>query len=107
MSNEIENMNSNKVWTLVPRAEANGKIMTGKWTLKEKPNGQLKARWCARGFPEPFADQKYADFLPATTMRLLLALAATNKLLIQHVDITTAFLHVEIDCQLYIEQPHG
>ena len=107
MNEEINNMIRNKVWTLVPRIEAMGKIMTGKWALKEKPNGQLKARWCARGFSEPFADDTYADVLPPTSMRMLLALAAGHNLYIRHVDITAAFLHAEIDRPIYIEQPHG
>lgn len=107
MDVEIENMNRNKVWTLVPRSHAQGKIMTGKWVLKEKSDGQLKARWCARGFSEPYADKTYADVLPATTMRMLLALAALRNLQIRHVDITAAFLHADLDCSMFIEQPHG
>ncbi|KAI0998374.1 hypothetical protein K3495_g9820 [Podosphaera aphanis] len=50
---EMENIERNKVWTRVPCSEAMGKIMTGKWALKEKQNGELKASWCARGFSEP------------------------------------------------------
>ncbi|KHJ30956.1 putative serine threonine protein kinase domain protein [Erysiphe necator] len=33
---KMENMKINKVWILVPRSGAMGKIMTGKWALKEK-----------------------------------------------------------------------
>ncbi|KAI1007745.1 hypothetical protein K3495_g476 [Podosphaera aphanis] len=69
---ELDNMNRNNVWTLVPRPEANGKLMTGKWTLKENSDGTFKARWCARGFSEPFADDTYADVVLPTTMRMLL-----------------------------------
>lgn len=104
---ELENMDRNQVWKLVPRSEANGKLMTGKWILKEKSDGKLKARWCARGFSEPFVDDTYAEVLPPTTMRMLLSLAATNNLHIRHIDITAAFLHAEIDHPIYIEQPHG
>ncbi|KAI0992868.1 hypothetical protein K3495_g15316, partial [Podosphaera aphanis] len=104
---ELDNMNRNNVWTLVPRSEAEGKLMTGKWTLKEKSDGTFKARWCARGFSEPFADDTYADVLPPTTMRMLLAYASTNDFHIRHVDITAAFLHADIDRPIYIEQPHG
>ncbi|KAI0991864.1 hypothetical protein K3495_g16323, partial [Podosphaera aphanis] len=81
--------------------------MTGRWSFKEKSDGTLKARWCARGFSEPFADNTYADVLPPTTMRLLLAFAACKNLHIRHIDITAAFLHADIDRPLYIEQPHG
>lgn len=103
----MENMSRNEVWTLVPRSEVKGKIMTGKWDLKEKSDGQLKARWCARGFTEPYADNTYAEVLPPTTMRMLLAYAALKNLHIRHVDVTAAFLHADIDTPIYIEQPHG
>lgn len=79
INDEINNMTRNNVWTLVPRTEAIGHIMTGKWTLKEKSDGKLKARWCARGFSEPSAENTYADVLPPTTLRMLLALAALKK----------------------------
>ncbi|KAI0999571.1 hypothetical protein K3495_g8626 [Podosphaera aphanis] len=81
--------------------------MTGIWSLKEKSDGQLKARWCARGFSEPYAHDTYADVLPPATMRMLLALAALKNLHISHVDITAAFLHAEIDTPIFIEQLHG
>lgn len=100
---ELDNMKRNKVWTLVPRSEANGHIMTGKWTLKQKSDGTFKARWCARGFSEPYADDTYAEVLPPTTMRMLLAFAAKKNLHIRHVDITAAFLHADIDRPIYIE----
>ncbi|KAI0998563.1 hypothetical protein K3495_g9634 [Podosphaera aphanis] len=75
--------------------------------LTEKSNGKLEARWCARGFSEPFADDTYADVMPPATMRILLALAAWNNLHIRHVDITVAFLHADLDTLIYIEQPHS
>ncbi|KAI1002498.1 hypothetical protein K3495_g5706 [Podosphaera aphanis] len=84
-----------------------GKIMTGKWTLKQKSDGELKVRWCALGFSEPFADHTYADVLPPTTLRMLLAFAALKNLHIRDVDITAAFLHADIDQPINIEQPHG
>lgn len=107
MDKEIDNMTQNNVWNLVPRSEAMGKLMTGKWIFKEKQNRQRKARWCARGFSEPFINDTYADILPPTTKRILLAFAAHNNYHIRHVDITAAFLHADIDCPIYIEQPHG
>lgn len=106
MNKEIDNMNRNKVWTLVPLCEANKQVMIGKWSLKEKSDGTLKARWCARGFSESFADNTFADVPPPTTKWMLLAFAACKSLYIRHVNITTAFLHADLDRPLYIEQPH-
>ncbi|POS83503.1 hypothetical protein EPUL_005004, partial [Erysiphe pulchra] len=61
----------------------------------------------SREFSEPFADNTYADILPPSTMRMLLAFVASNNLKIRHVDITAAFLHADLDYPIYIEQPHG
>lgn len=77
--------------------------MTGIWPLKEKPDGQLNAR----GFSEPYVDNTYADVLPPTTMRILLALAASRNLNSSHVDITSAFLRAKIDTPICIQKPHG
>ncbi|KAI1006898.1 hypothetical protein K3495_g1323 [Podosphaera aphanis] len=74
--------------------------------LKKKSDGTLKARWCARGFSEPFADNTYADVLPPNAMRMLPAFAAYRNLHIRHVDITAAFLHADLYRPLHIEQPH-
>lgn len=107
MGKEMENLTRNNIWTLVPRSEAKGELMTGKWALKLKSDGQLKARWCARGFTEPYADNTYAELPPPTTVRMLLVFPSLNNFHIRHVGITAAFLHAEIDCPVYIEQPHG
>lgn len=80
--------------------------MIGLWNLKEKSDKTLKARWCAQGFIESFAENTYADVLHPTTMRMLFAFAASNDLFIRQIDITTAFLHVELYNLLYIEQSH-
>ena len=105
MEAELANMAEHHVWDLVPRAEAN-KVMTGLWVFREKETGP-KARWCARGFNEPFADDTYADVLPAATMRLLFAFAASKRYHLRHVDVTAAFLHAPLDVPIYVEQPHA
>jgi len=40
----MDNMARKQVWQLVPRAEANGRVMGGRWVLKDKPDGNVKAR---------------------------------------------------------------
>lgn len=73
---EIDNMTRDKVWTLIPRSETKGPIMTGKWTFTEKSDSILKARWCVRKFSEPFADDTHVQVLPTTSLQMLLAFAA-------------------------------
>jgi hypothetical protein len=40
-------------------------------------------------------------------MRILLAFAASHSFKLRHIDITAAFLHSNIDTEIYVEQPHG
>lgn len=94
-------MFENRFWKRVSKTEANSKLLTGKWISKENLNGSSKARWWARGFSEPFAVDTYAEELPPTSMRMLLAYAANYKLYIRHVDIITALPHAEIDRLMY------
>ena len=104
---EMDNMTSNHVWDLVPRTSVTSKVLTGRWVMREKESTkELKARWVARGFGEVTADT-YASVLPATTARVLFAYAASNRFKIRHVDVVAAFLHSDIDEDIYIEQPHG
>jgi len=103
---EMDNMTANNVWELVPRASVTGKVLTGRWVMKEKSPTESKARWVARGFGE-ISDDTYASVLPATTLRVLLAHAASKRYHIRHVDVVAAFLHAPIDEDIWIEQPHG
>jgi len=80
--------------------------MQGRWVLKERDD-ICKARWVIRGYGEVDADNTYASVLSAITMRLLLALAAAKHLKLRHIDITAAFLHSNMDSEIYVEQPHG
>lgn len=106
MNNETDSMPRNKVWILVPRSETTGHIMTGKWALKEKSDGQRKVRCRTRGFSELYAKSTYADVLPPTTLRKLLDFTALKDLCIRHVDITVAFLHADLGNPIYIEHHH-
>ncbi|MCO5584252.1 hypothetical protein L7F22_038176 [Adiantum nelumboides] len=112
MKDEIDSLQKNNTWTLVPLPPAR-KPISCKWVLRRKlhPDGSVaryKARLVARGFSQ-IAGLDYGDtFSPVLRMssfRLLLALAATLDLEIFHLDVQTAFLHGELPEELYIEQP--
>ena len=42
-----------------------------------------------------------------TTIRVLLALAASHNLLIHQMDVKTAFLNRDLEEEIYMEQPDG
>ena len=106
LQTEMDNMATNDVWELVPRSSVTGRVLTGRWVMKEKSPTEFKARWVARGYGE-ISDDTYASVLPATTLRVLLAHAASKRFHIRHVDVVAAFLHSPIDEDIWVEQPHG
>lgn len=107
MQKELDAMHELNVWTLTSRRSLppGTKIMTGTWVLRQKSNGMLKARWCARGFDEPGVDAVYADVLQAVSMRLFFAYAAQNNYAVRHIDVTSAFLNAPLDTPIYLQQP--
>lgn len=58
LNDEIQSMHDNVVWDLVPRSQANGRLITGRWVLGVKEDGYYKARWVARGFNEPLSEDQ-------------------------------------------------
>lgn len=96
----------------VPRDHA---PLTAKWVfdIKQRPNGTVaryKARLVARGFLQVEGRDYRETFSPTvkmSSMRLVLALAAHKDLELDHIDIKCAFLHGDIDCDIYMRPPQG
>ena len=113
MDEEIKSMMKNEVWNLVQRPKTN--VVTCKWLFrtKRKPNGEIdryKARLVARGFSQINGidyTETYAPVVDGTTVRLLFAYAAVEKLLVAQFDVKTAFLYGSLEEIIYIEQPRG
>ena len=42
-----------------------------------------------------------------SSIRVVLSLAASPDLEIEHIDVKTAFLHYDLDKDFYMEQPKG
>lgn len=113
MKEEISSLKKNQVWVLVDRPENN--IVTNKWVLKikRKPNGEVeryKARLVARGFTQIQGidyTETYAPVADMTSIRMLFAYAAIERLKIAQFDVKTAFLYGTLDETVYMEQPEG
>ncbi|RDX85859.1 putative helicase CHR10, partial [Mucuna pruriens] len=96
-------------WELV--SLPSGKKAIGcRWifAIKVGPNGtvdRLKARFVAKG-----NTQVYDTFTPVakiTTIRLLLAMVVIRHWPLHQLDIKNAFLHGDLDEEIYTEQPPG
>jgi len=112
MKQEFDALQANKTWTLVPRPPS-ARVITGKWVFKHKFNldGTLelyKARWVVRGFNQrPGIDfgETFSPVIEPTTIRTVLTLVATNNWPAHQLDVSNAFLHGNLQEQVYSQQP--
>lgn len=111
---ETKSLNQNNTWILCDLPEGKNAI-DKKWVFKLKKNpesqeSQYKARLVAKGFTQKWGEDYNDTFAPVaryTTLRALLAVAASKKLQVSHYDVKTAFLNGDIDEELYMKQPEG
>ena len=68
----------------------------------------FKARLVAQGFWQKHGIDHFDTYAPVartTTVRLLVALASIHNLVIDQMDVKTAFLYGELDEEVYMKQP--
>ena len=79
-------------------------------TLRDGTIERFKARFVVKGFSQVKGFDYFQSFsatLRATSFRILLSLAAGQKLKLEHFDVTNAFTQSEIDTEIYVEPPKG
>ena len=114
MQAEIDELERQNTWSLTPLPH--DKIpLRGRWVYKLKTDlqGQItkyKARSVVKGFNQvPGVD--YSETFSTTcrpeSYRLIFILAMHNKWHLNQYDVKNAFIHAEIDHDIYVEQPHG
>ncbi|KAK9185737.1 hypothetical protein WN943_026096 [Citrus x changshan-huyou] len=114
MKDEIIALEQNQTWELVPKPK-DVKPISCRWVYKIKhcPDGSIeryKARLVARGFSQQYELDYNETFSPVaklTTIRVLLALAANKSWNLWQMDVKNAFLHGELDREIYMIQPMG
>jgi hypothetical protein len=111
---EIQSLIRNGTWVLA-KLPPGRKAIGCRWVfvIKRKSDGTVdryKARQVAQGFSQrPGFDvfDTYASTLKWPTLRAILGNAALEDLEIESIDISSAFLHGEIDTEIYMKQPEG
>ena len=117
MEREISDLIKHDTWELVSIDDVptDRKIVKSRfvYTIKYNRDGtveRFKSRFVACGYSQVKDIDYSATFsatLRHTSLRLLMAIAAGNKLKLDHFDVTSAFTQSKIDAEIYVEPPPG
>lgn len=114
MKEEIQALEANNTWILVPLPEGK-KPIGSKWVYKVKRHAdgtieRHKARLVAKGYNQ----QEWVDYLDTfspvanmVTVKAILALATIQKWHMHQLDISNAFLNGELSEEVYMSLPLG
>jgi hypothetical protein len=105
---------ANDTWNLV-KQEPWMKVIPCKWVFTIKTNAKgiperFKARLVAGGHRQTEGidyDETYAPVSRLATMRTMLAVAAHKAWKVHQIDVKNAFLHGDVNAQVYMRQPPG
>jgi hypothetical protein len=111
MQEELNNLNRNEVWSLVPRPKQN--VVGTKWVLHNKQDEhdvltRNKARLVAKGYVQVTGldfEETFALVARLESIRILLAYAAQHSFKLFQMDVKSAFLNGPIKEEVYVEQP--
>jgi len=114
MNTELQALERNGTWSLAKLPK--GKRAIGcKWLYKTKyhPDGSIerhKARLVIQGYKQKKGidyEETFAPVAKMTTVRSVLAVAAIKGWHLYQMDVTNAFLHGELDEEIYMKLPQG
>lgn len=114
MNKEISAIEKNGTWELTTLPTGARKIGV-KWIFKTKLNergevDKYKARLVAKGYAQKHGIDYTEVFAPVArwdTIRMILALAAQKGWCVYQLDVKSAFLHGELNEDIFVEQPQG
>ena len=107
MDTEIDCLIKNKTWEIVSKPE--GKVaLDVKWVYTKKSVDKYKARLVVRGFQQrEILDDIYSPVAKMQTLKLLLSYCSQKSLIVEQMDVETAFLNGEVSSEVYVKQPEG
>lgn len=114
MQDEMESLYKNGIWILTKLP--NGKKAIGcKWVYAKKEGSQMnqvryKARLVAKGYAQKEGidyNEVFSPVVKHSSIRILLALVAQYDLDLVQLDVKTAFLHGDLEEEIYMTQTSG
>jgi hypothetical protein len=114
MDEELDQIEKNDTWELVPRPK-NKNVINTKWVFRNKLNedGQVtwnKDRLVCKGYAHIEGIEFEDTFAPVARMEaihFLLAHACSKNVKVYHMDVKSSFVNGKLEEEVYIEQPEG
>jgi hypothetical protein len=114
MNEELDQIEKNNTWELVPRPEDKN-VIGSKWVLKNKMNekGQVvrnKARLVCKGYAQVEGqdfDETFSPVARLEAIRMFLAYSCHKNFKVYQMDVKSTFLNGDLEEEVYMEQPEG
>ena len=117
MDIEMKSLLEHNTWELIDKSNvpSNKNIAKSKWcyTVKYNRDGSIerfKARFVVCGYSQVQGQdytEAFSATLRATSFRMLMAIAAGEKLRLEHFDVKNAFTQANIDADIYVTAARG
>jgi len=115
MNEDLQSLERNHTWTLV-KPPSGKRIVGCNWIFKKKVDGsrlesfRYKARLVVKGYSQVQGvdfNEVFSPVVKHTSIRVLLSLEAIKDLELEQLDVKAAFLHGDLEEQIYMKQPEG
>ena len=115
MQEEMQSLEKNGTWDVV-RLSKHKKVVCCKWVFKRKEGlspsepPRFKARLVAKGFSQiPSVDYNdvFSPVVKHSSIRTFFGIVAMRDLELEQLDVKIAFLHEELEEEIYMDQPEG